>query len=164
MALVDVDQTARLPLGAGNIAFDEPPGDPGTLRLLVPSRAEATVTWMLDTGLDEHRRPRNQPLAHVTVGQNPNLLAVHRPPDGSALALVSCFGASEVVAVELATFSLVAHIDVGEGPNEMAIDERRHWLLVANTLDSTTSVIDLRPTSGQYLREFAVLGARRDSR
>jgi hypothetical protein len=43
---IDRKHAIRLPSGAGNIALDRPSGDEGPLRLLIPSGAARTVTWV----------------------------------------------------------------------------------------------------------------------
>lgn len=45
-AFVDPATTVRLGTGAGNIAVDRPAGADGPLRLLVPTRSPASVTWV----------------------------------------------------------------------------------------------------------------------
>lgn len=45
-AFIDPSTTVRLGTGAGNIAIDRPGGPEGPLRLLVPTRSPASVTWI----------------------------------------------------------------------------------------------------------------------
>lgn len=61
-AFIDAETTVRLGSGAGNVAIDRPGGPDGPLRLLVPTRSPASVTWidvlpddprMLDCGQDQ---------------------------------------------------------------------------------------------------------------
>lgn len=65
-ALIDDALSLRLPSGAGNIGVDQPVGENGLVRLLIPSRLEPVVTWVdlvdvegsapfLDCGQDETR-------------------------------------------------------------------------------------------------------------
>lgn len=62
-AFIDPQTTVRLGTGAGNVAVDRPGGPEGPLRLLVPTRSPASITWVdvlpgddqprLDCGQDE---------------------------------------------------------------------------------------------------------------
>ncbi len=45
-AFIDDWATVRLGTGAGNIGLDQPTGDEGLLRLLVPTRSPNSVTWI----------------------------------------------------------------------------------------------------------------------
>ena len=54
---IEREHAIRLPTGAGNIALDRPSGDEGPLRLLIPSGAARTVTWV-DVVARRRRRPR----------------------------------------------------------------------------------------------------------
>ncbi len=63
---IDPRVTVRLGTGAGNIAVDRPAGSEGPLRLLIPTRVPASVTWIdvlagdqtpvLDCGQDDDAR------------------------------------------------------------------------------------------------------------
>lgn len=65
-AFIDPRVSVRLGTGAGNVAIDRPGGPEGPLRLLVPTRSPATVTWIdvgsgpegpvLDCGQDDASR------------------------------------------------------------------------------------------------------------
>lgn len=154
-----VPQAKPRPL-IGDIEFADP--DRGERLLVVHTTPPALA--LLDTSLDDEANTNNDIVTSVAVCENPNMLEVHHPNAWPSMAFVSCFGAAEVVAVDLPTFSVLAHIDVGDGANEMAVDAQRSWLFVANTQESTISIVDLRPTSSRYLRELAVLGVRGDTR
>ena len=86
---------------------------------------------------------------------------MHRPSldgqSGPELAFVSCYGSDQVAVVDLNIFAVVKTIDVGDGPNEMLIDRARGWLFVANTAESSISLIELEVGEG-YLEEIATLG------
>lgn len=45
-AFIDAEQTVRLGTGAGNVAIDRPAGPDGPVRLLVPTRSPASITWI----------------------------------------------------------------------------------------------------------------------
>jgi DNA-binding beta-propeller fold protein YncE len=142
----------------GGMAFEDPEqGD----RLLVVHTTPPALT-RVDTSLDEDANVRVEVLATVSLCTNPNLVSVHRPAlDGGlgpSLALVSCYGSDQLAVVDLNVFVVVATIDVGDGPNELLIDDARDWLLVANTAQSSISIVDLDAARPSYLKEFATLG------
>lgn len=145
----------------GDLAFQDPAvGD----KLLLVQTTPGALS-RVDTSIDpESESPRNTPLGSVALCSNPNVLAVHRPPDEEWLALVSCFSDGVVAVVGLATFSVVRRITVGEGPNEMAIDAAREQLYVANTREDTVSLVSLDRQSPQFLREWARVGVGAGSR
>ena len=142
----------------GDIEFADP--DTGERLLVVHTTPPALA--LVDTSLRDDNNTNNELVTSVPVCSNPNMLEVYRPPALPAMAFVSCYGGAEVVAVDLPTFTVIAHIDVGEGANEMAVDPSRSWLFVANTAENSVSIVDLRPTSSRYLRELAVLGIERN--
>jgi hypothetical protein len=142
----------------GGMAFEDPEqGD----RLLVVHTTPPALS-RVDTSLDDEGNLRMDVLATVSLCTNPNLVRVHRPGlDGGAgpsLALVSCYGSDQLAVVDLNVFVVIATIDVGDGPNESLIDDTRDWLLVANTAQSTISIVDLDAGRPTYLKEFATLG------
>ncbi len=145
----------------GDLAFEDPAvGD----RLLLVQTTPGALA-RVDTSIDpETESPRNSPQGSVALCSNPNVLAVHRPPEGDSLALVSCFSDGVVAVVGLATFTVVQQIVVGEGPNEMVIDAAREQLYVANTREDTVSVVSLDRQSPLYLREWARVGVGAGSR
>ncbi|MEE9384229.1 MAG: hypothetical protein V3V08_12560 [Nannocystaceae bacterium] len=135
--------------------------DPQTGHRLLVVHTTPPALSRVDTGLDEVGNTKNDLMGSVSVCNNPNMLEIYRAELGPDFAFVSCYGAAEVLAVDLEIFAVVAAIDVGAGPNEMVVDATRRWLYVANTLDHTISVVDLRREAATYMREFAVLGLGR---
>lgn len=125
------------PLTAG-LAFEDPAGE----RLLVVHTTPPALL-RVDTSLDEHGEPRVETLATLDLCNNPNVLVVHRPASGPALALISCFADAVLAVVDLGLFAQVAAIEVGEGPNELLVEPERGWLLVANTVESSISIVEL---------------------
>jgi hypothetical protein len=125
------------PLMAG-LAFEDPAGE----RLLVVHTTPPALL-RVDTSLDEAGEPRLAELGLLDLCNNPNMLVVHRPASGPALALISCFADAELAVVDLELFAQIATIAVGEGPNELLIEPERDWLLVANTVESSISIIEL---------------------
>ncbi|MFV8749215.1 YncE family protein [Nannocystaceae bacterium ST9] len=138
----------------GGLAFEDPErGD----RLLVVHVSPPALS-RVDTSLDERGQPLVEVLDTVGLCNNPNVLVVHRPASGPRLAFVSCYADDAVAVVDLGIFAVIATLAVGDGPNELLIDPAREWLLVANTSESSISLIELSPSSPAYLHEFATLG------
>jgi hypothetical protein len=141
------------PLMAG-MAFEDPErGD----RLLVVHTSPSALS-RVDTSLDDQDEPLVEVLATVGLCGNPNLVVVHAPLTGPRLAFVSCYGDDALAVVDLGIFAVVETLALGDGPNELLIDPSREWLLVANTVESSISVVELSPVSPAYLREVATLG------
>jgi len=144
----------------GGLAFEDP--DQGERLLAVHTTPPALSR--IDTSLDAQGDPKVEVMATVSLCSNPNVVVVHRPDLSGALgprlALVSCYGSDEVAVVDLGLFAVVATVGVGDGPNELWIDVERQWLFVANTAESTLSLIELDAGSVDYLREFATIGLR----
>ena len=141
----------------GGMAFEDPEqGD----RLLVVHTTPPALS-RVDMSLDENDNPRIDVVATVNLCTNPNLVVVHRPAldgqSGPELAFVSCYGSDQVAVVDLNVFAVVKTIDVGDGPNELLIDRAHGWLFVANTAESSISLIELEVGEG-YLEEIATLG------
>ncbi|PRQ07012.1 YncE family protein [Enhygromyxa salina] len=148
----------------GGMAYEDPEqGD----RLLVVHTTPPALS-RVDTSLDEDQDVGVRVLATVSLCTNPNLVRVHHPAldggPGPSLALVSCYGSDQLAVVDLNVFVVVATLDLGDGPNEMLIDDARDWLFVANTADSTISIVDLDAGRATYLTEFATLGLGTPSR
>jgi DNA-binding beta-propeller fold protein YncE len=155
---LDVELVESRPF-MGDLAFEDPAvGE----RLLVVQTTPAALVRM-DTSLEDGE-PRNEVLDTIGLCENPNFVAVYRPPDEEWLAFVSCYDAGEVAVVALSTFSMLATISVGQGANEMVIDAERRQLYVANTKESTVSIIGLDRSRSGFLRERARLGLGAGSR
>lgn len=145
----------------GDLAFEDPTlGD----RLLLVQTTPGSLV-RVDTSIDpELDAPRNALIGTAPLCNNPNVLAVHRPANEEWLALVSCLSDGVVAVVGLATFTVIANIQVGAGPNEMAIDTAREQLYVANAREDTISIVSLDRQSPLFLREWARLGLGAGSR
>ncbi len=149
----NVEASEPRPLMAG-MAFEDPErGD----RLLVVHTSPPALS-RVDTSLDDDARPTVEVLATVGLCNNPNLVVIHAPTSGPRLAFVACYADALVAVVDLGIFAVVATIGVGAGPNELLIDSTRERLMVANTLESSISLIELSSSSPMYLHEFATLG------
>jgi hypothetical protein len=138
----------------GDLAFERP--DDGTRLLLVQTTPSGLVR--VDTSVDEHGDALDEVLGVVPVCGNPNLLAIDRVEGFEPLALVTCFEEGELAVVGLETFRLLRVVALGAGANEMAIDDDRRWLYVANTVEDTISIVELDRTSSAFLQEIARIG------
>jgi hypothetical protein len=159
----NVDAADPRPLTAG-MAFEDP--EQGERLLVVHTTPPALSR--IDMSLDEDGNPQLGLLASVNLCGNPNLVSVYRPSldggVGSAPALVSCYGSDQLAVIDLGLFIVIATIDLGDGPNELLIDDARDWLFVANTAESSISIVDLDAGRTSYLREIATLGLATPSR
>lgn len=157
---IGTDDVVARPI-MGDLAFEDP--STGERLLLVQTTPGALAR--VDTSIDpEFEAPRNTLVGTVPLCSNPNVLAVHRPPNEEWLAMVSCLSDGVVAVVGLGTFTVVAKIPVGAGPNEMAIDTAREQLYVANSREDTISIVSLDRQSPFFLREWARLGIGAGSR
>ncbi|MGB1700913.1 MAG: YncE family protein, partial [Nannocystaceae bacterium] len=146
-------QMPTKPIGGG-LKFEDPlVGD----RLLVVQTTPPALL-RIDTSLDDLDEPNNSLLGGVPVCANPNHVEVWTPESGERLALVSCFDADRVAIISLDSWSQVAAVTTGEGPDEIALDPARKLAYVANAKDSSLSVLDLDASSASYLREVARVG------
>jgi hypothetical protein len=148
----------------GGMAFEDP--EVGERLLVVHTTPPALSR--VDMSLDEDDNPRVDVVATLSLCTNPNLVVVHRPGldggFGPPLALVSCYGSDQLAVVDLNVFVLIATLDLGDGPNELLVDEARDWLFVANTAESSISIVDLDATRPSYLHEIATVGLDTASR
>jgi hypothetical protein len=138
----------------GGMAFEDP--EQGERLLIVHTTPPALSR--IDMSLDEDGNPRLDQLATVSLCGNPNLVSVHHPEIGPELALISCYGSDQLAVVDLGVFIVVATVNLGDGPNELLIDDSRDWLFVANTAESSISIVDLDASRPSYLQEIATLG------
>lgn len=140
---------------AGDLEFE----DPSTGNRLLMVHTTPPGLARIDTSLDEAGNPRDELLQSTPLCRNPNILEVYHPADGGeALAFVSCYSSDVVDVVGLSTFSRIASLELGEGPNELVIDVDRKRLLVANTLEDSISVVSLDRTKFTFLSEIATVG------
>jgi hypothetical protein len=138
----------------GDLAFEDP--EVGE-RLLVVQTTPGGLA-RVDTSLDDEGHPRTTVSETVAICGNPNLLAVHRPQGQEALALVTCFADGVVTVVGLSTFTVMRTIPLGDGANEIVIDEPRRQAYVANTLADTISIVSLDRDDPRFLTEWATIG------
>ncbi len=75
-----------------------------------------------------------------------------------AYALVSCYRSAAVFVVDLQTLQVVANVQPGTGPHQMAVDLAREKVYVANTLEATISVVEMSRASDSRFGEVARIG------
>ncbi len=160
VAGIGADNVVARPIMA-DLAFEDPAVSD---TLLVVQTTPGSLT-RVDTSIDpQSHSPRNTVRGVTGLCSNPNVLAVHRPPNDEWLALVSCLSDGVVAAVGLGTFTVVQGIAVGAGANELAIDAQRQQLYVANSREDTISIVSLDRQSPRFLTEWARIGLGAPSR
>lgn len=137
----------------GDLAFEDPTGD----RLLVVQTTPPGLIRM-DTSLGDDDSPADAVLGVVPLCDDPNVLAVHRPEGGEALALVTCATARRLAVVGLGSFRELASVPVGTGAYEVVIDEARQQAYVSNPGEDTISIVSLDPRSPLRFTEWARIG------
>jgi DNA-binding beta-propeller fold protein YncE len=118
----------------------------------------------MDTSLGDDDSPVDRTLNVVSLCDGPNVLAVHRPASGEALALVTCGTAQRLAVVELGSFRVVASVPVGVGAYEVVVDEERQQAYVSNPGEDTISIVSLEPGSPRRFTEWARIGVGAGSR
>lgn len=146
-----IDSATAAAGGFGDIAFSR---DGNSLYVV---RNSIGSLIRIDTSLDERGETRDTVAAQVEVCANPSEMVVFG--DGSSeYAAISCYSPGTVFFVDLSAFRVVEQVFVGSGPHQMSHDEARQYLYIANTLDSTLSVIDLADTRSTRFTEVARIG------
>lgn len=144
----------------GDLAFEDPAvGD----RLLVVQTTPPGLV-RVDTSLGDDDSPVDAILEVVPLCAGPNVLTVHRPEGGEALALVTCGAAQRLAVVGLGSFREVASVPVGVGAYEVVVDEERQQAYVSNPGEDTISIVSLDPRSPQRFTEWARIGVGAGSR
>jgi hypothetical protein len=139
----------------GDLAFEDDTGD----QMLVVQTTPGGLA-RVDTSLDDDGVPRAVVRAVVPICGNPNLLALHEAPGQEPLALVTCFGDGALTVVALGSFTAIRTIELGEGANEIVIDDARRQAYVANARDDTISIVSLERDQARFLTEWARIGKR----
>ncbi len=146
-----VDSATEVAGGFGDIAFSR---DGNSLYVV---RNSIGNLIRIDTSVDERGETRDTPAAQVEVCARPSEMVVFG--DGSnEYAAISCYSPGAVFFVDLGAFRVIEQVFVGSGPHQMSYDEARQYLYVANTLDSTISVVDLADDRSTRFTEVARIG------
>jgi len=137
----------------GDIQFADARGD-----ALIVVQTDPGALLVVDTSLGADGEPVDQPASPpIEICAQPTRMVVHND-DGQRFALVSCFAAALVYVVDLEARRVVNTVVVGTGPHDLVIDEGRDVLYVANTLESSVSVVDLSRTRPTRFQELARIG------
>jgi len=151
----------RLPV-LGDVAFADPRGD-----TLLTLQTNPGALLFVDTSLGEDGEPKDIPASPpIEICDQPTRMVVYEDAaalseagGGQRYALITCFGAALVYVVDLDARRIVDNVVVGTGPHDLAIDPVREVVYVANTLESSVSVVDLsrrRPTRFQELARIGL--------
>jgi len=127
----------------------------------VVNRDPGTVQ-VLDTSLDAAGQPRNSLVRAIEICSNASNLAVGDVGAGNRV-YVACFREGQVWVVDPVGGGIDAIIDVGRGPQALAISEDKEQLYVTNFLEDTVAVIDIALASPTENRVVLKLGRTRQS-
>jgi hypothetical protein len=133
----------------GDIAFGDAEG-----RDLYVLQTNPGALIHVDTDIDIDGEPRNLPARPpVEICAQPSRMVTWEN-----WAFVTCFGAAEVFVVDLQAFRVVDNEVIGTGAHSLLIDPERQLLYVANALENSISILDLRARSRNQFREIARIG------
>lgn len=111
----------------------------------------------INTGLDALGRTIDEPNAFVELCDRPAALTIYDDGVGR-YGLTTCYRSALVYVVDLDAMRVVAQVRAGTGPNRIISDLAREYVYVANTLDSTISVIDMSRDRATRFSQVARLG------
>lgn len=120
------------------------------------------VLQVLDTSLDAAGQPRNTLDQVIEICSNASNLTVGDVGSGETV-YVACFREGQVWALDPISGGVDAIIDVGRGPQAIAISEDKEQLYVTNFLEDTVAVVDIAPESPTENRVVLKLGRTRQS-
>ncbi len=120
------------------------------------------VLQVLDTSLDNTGRPRNSLRQAIEICSNASNLTVGDLGAGDRV-FVTCFREGQVWVLDPIGGGVDAIIDVGRGPQAIAIAPSRNQLYVTNFLEDTVAVVDLEVASPTENRVVLRLGRTRQS-
>ena len=120
------------------------------------------VLQVLDTSLSQTGQPRNTLVQAVEICANASNLTVGDLGAGNRV-YVTCFREGQVWVLDPVGGGVDAIIDVGRGPQAIAISEANKKLYVTNFLEDTVSVVDLELASPTENRVVLKLGRTRQS-
>jgi DNA-binding beta-propeller fold protein YncE len=127
----------------------------GTRAHFINRRPPTLIT--VDTSVDALGRPVNKVAASAEICDQAGLVLTADAGQGE-LAYVGCFRDGEVWVVDPILSQLRAVVSVGRGPHAMAVSTNRNLIYVANFLENTVAVIDIRPGSITQNRVIVRLG------
>ncbi len=117
---------------------------------------------ILDTSIDAQGAPRNELTGAVELCTTASNLATGDLGQGERV-YIACFREGQVWVIDPGALTLEAIINVGSGPQALAISEDKQQLYVSNYLEDTVAVIDVNPDSSNQNRVVLKLGRTRQS-
>ena len=117
---------------------------------------------IIDTSLNEQGVPNNDLRAGVEICPEASNLAIGDAGRGERV-YVACFRNGQVWVVDPVGAVVDAIIDIGRGPQALAVSSDRARLYVTNHLEDTVAVVDLTPESTTENRVVLRLGRTRQS-
>lgn len=140
-------------LSLGDIAFADDRGD-----TLIVLQTSPGALLFLDTSLGDDTEPLDQPSSPpIEVCAEPTRMQTY-VDDGQRFAFVSCFRAALLYVVDIDARRVVDTVVTGTGPHDLTVDPVREVVYVANTLESSLSVIDISRHRATRFQELARLG------
>lgn len=127
----------------------------------VVNRSPAAL-HVLDTSMDETGSPRNELTNAIELCSSASNLSVGDLGQGERV-YVACFREGQVWVIDPVSGTLEAIIDVGRGPQALALSLDKQQLYVTNFLEDTVAVVDLEPASTTENRVVLKLGRTRQS-
>lgn len=128
-------------------------------RLHVINR-QAPMLITIDTSMDAFGRPANEVLSAVELCDEASLAAAADLGEGTRV-FVSCYGDGQVWVIDPVGGVIDATIDVGRGPNALAVAVDSKRLYTTNFLEDTVSVVDLTPAAATENRVVLRIGRPR---
>ncbi len=117
---------------------------------------------VLDTSLDLTGTPKNELVQAIELCSSASNLVIGDLGEGERV-YVSCFREGQVWVVDPELGTVESIIDVGRGPQGIAISTNNSKLYVSNFLEDTVSVVDLKPGVATENRVVLKLGRTRQS-
>lgn len=117
---------------------------------------------VLDTSIDLTGTPRNELKQAIELCSSASNLSVGDFGQGERV-YVACFREGQVWAINPVSGIVEAIVDVGRGPQGIALSAANQQLFVTNFLEDTIAVVDLTPGAATENRVVLKLGRTRQS-
>lgn len=119
---------------------------PDGQRAFVLSRAPESVL-VLDISVDENGDYVDEFIDVVEIGNGPSIIRIHEDESSADgfLIYVVCFEEDRIFVVDPAVNEVIDVITTRRGPHDLVFDDRRGIAYLVNFLESTISVLDMRP-------------------
>ena len=113
---------------------------------------------IMDTSVDGAGAPANKLVSIIPLGDSPAAVAVATSStDGRELVYVTLFDADAIAVIDPSRSEVIARIEVGNGPFDIAIidNDQRKRAYVTLFHEHSVGVIELDPTDPYYHQEIA---------